>query len=87
MNKKEKLAEFYSLLHHLRKQFPAGEGQSTYNHCSNDCGDSVRGGGLCAGCCVDEMAGLLGNEDVPHRLRKAILDQRIWVNEALELLE
>ena len=85
MNKKEKKERFYTLLHTMRKHYESGV--HTWGYCSNDCGASSRGSGLCAECCEDEIDEITGIKGVGYKLRHAIVMQSIAITEIEEKLK
>lgn len=48
------------------------EHPSTFGHCSEGCGGSVRGSGPCATCIMDAMAEIIGDIHAPRALYDAI---------------
>ncbi len=78
--------KFNNLLYELRRNYP--QYPSTFGVCSKfECNNSARGSGRCASCIADEIAELLGDEDLAMDIHKTTMVTARVIGLALDILE
>jgi len=80
-----KEAEFNTALYNLRRNYP--NYISSFGSCSTEgCSNSARGSGKCAVCCENEIADIIGNKELAHKIHEHTREVAHSIDNALTLI-